>query len=229
MADRAPNQTRAPLALRPFVSAIGRLVAVLLLATRPAGSARAEVPSAPCTEASPADHWVRERFAAFVSVWRDRLPGPAGDGRISRQLVSFFSAHADFTDFSRRVLGPSWELAEDAQRGRWTALLRAGLERRYLDQVRSPLGATLSVEAIRGDCDETVVTVGLRHRLQRETRTVELVLRWDGASWRAADAIVDEASLLEHYRARFRRIHSAGGVEAVDTYLVSFGAPPQGD
>jgi ABC-type transporter MlaC component len=168
---------------------------------------------------------VRERFAALVALWRDRLPGPAGEGRVARQVVAFFGAHADFGDFARRALGASWDSADDARRARWANLLQVGLERRYLDQLRSPLGVTLTVEGLRGSCEGLTVTLGVRHRMQRDLHTFEVVLRWDGVAWRAADAIVDEASLLEHYRTRFRRIHAAGGTEAVDTYLDSFGGP----
>jgi ABC-type transporter MlaC component len=178
-----------------------------------------------CEAAPPADGWVKERFAALVALWRDRLPGPAGEGRVARQVVAFVGTHADFGDFARRALGPGWEAADEERRARWAGLLRTGLERRYLDQLRAPLGVSLSVDGMRGDCDGLVVTVVVRHRLQREPHTFEVVLRWDGAAWRATDAIVDEASLLEHYRARLRRIHAAGGIEAVDTYLASFGGP----
>jgi ABC-type transporter MlaC component len=219
---------------RPAKAAVVRVLWSIAAALAIGAPARADVPPAPpapppgppCRGAPPADQWVRECFSAFVAVWRDRLPGPAGEGRLARQVAAFLGAHADFGEFARRALGSSWDAADDERRGRWESLLRNGLERRYLDQLRSPLGATLSVEATRGDCEAMTVTLGVRHRLHRDLHTFEVVLRWDARSWRVTDTVVDEASLLEHYRARFRRIHAAGGVEAVDTYLVAFGAPP---
>jgi ABC-type transporter MlaC component len=211
----------------PTAVAIARRVAGVLLAFGVMAAASGVLPGTAladdtppaCDVAPPPAAAANAVHAEMLSTWRSRLAGPAGEAILSRSMAALVANHTDFHVFAERALGKAWlDLGPDA-RADFAQRLARVVERRYLGRMGSPVGGILDVRGAEGECPEVRLRLAITHQDRRKSKDFEVIVRWDGAAWKAVDAIVDEVSLLHLYRGRFGRVYREGGSEAVAAHL----------
>lgn len=207
------------------------ILAALVLGPTPAGSEDGtdEVPSpveVRCVDdASTARSEVERAFAELQQIHRHRVPGPSGARLLERRVNELLDRLVGFDQFVDLVLGDAWDKAEADQKRDWRAILKQTLRRRYLKKLGSPLTARLEIKGVQLRCDKAKVGLVISDRDGGNPRDVELQLlaTFEGETprtlWLAYDVAVDEVSLLETWRSRFRRIYADGGVAAIDHHM----------
>ena len=162
---------------------------------------------------------VREVFAELGGLYRNGLPGPAGDDLRHTRADTMARRHVDVQAFAVAVLRVAWVEANQEQRARWQSALGALLHQRYLERLEDPAGHRITVAGATVECDRAVVLAALEQ--VRSGHRLELALRlvYRDGTWRAWDVVVDDVSLMETWRSRFARFHRQGGLSEVDRQL----------
>ena len=111
----------------------------------------------------------------------------------------------DFTEITKRALGPHWQKASPAERDELVQLLSALLERAYMGRIEQYSGERITWvgESVEGD-QATVRT----HFLTRSGTAIPVDYRLAraGDRWLAYDVTIEGVSLVSSYRAQFNKI-----------------------
>ncbi len=119
----------------------------------------------------------------------------------------------DWNEMAHRMLGAHWDVRTESEREEFVRLL-GGLVQTQIVALRAVRGEAIqyvgeSVERDRATV-ETRIPRGPGHELELDY----MLVRRDGR-WRVVDVLVNHASLLEHYRAQFRRIIKTASYEGL--------------
>ena len=148
---------------------------------------------------------------------QEARPGSARErelaGRVTREVRGFL----DVEELGRAALADHWPGLDPARRTRYTELLRALIERNYIEGLRANLEYEVVYAGERAEGDGLRVTteVKARRRGRPHSIAVEYLLRRDGSSWRAVDVVTDGVGLVENYRAQFNRIIAREGFDGL--------------
>ena len=135
---------------------------------------------------------------------------PADDAR-KKQLRTMVAELVDYTELAKRSLKKVWDERTEPEREEFTGLLRALIEKSYLEQIENQPDFQVAWEGKRllADGQRAVVrtvassgetAVEIEYRLQRRE-----------AGWLAVDIAVDGVSMVRNYRRSFRRVIKKDG------------------
>jgi len=135
---------------------------------------------------------------------------PADDAR-KKQLRTMVAELVDYTELAKRSLKKVWDERTEPEREEFTGLLRALIEKSYLEQIENQPDFQDAWEGKRllADGQRAVVrtvassgetAVEIEYRLQRRE-----------AGWLAVDIAVDGVSMVRNYRRSFRRVIKKDG------------------
>ena len=125
--------------------------------------------------------------------------------RIRRLVTDIADIHAAAT----AALGPEWETRTAGERDEFVDLFAELLERAYVGRlagvVRVTGGVTMTYIDEAVDADTATVTTALRG-LGGKDGHVEYRMTKRGERWRVRDIVLDGVSIVENYRAQFKRL-----------------------
>jgi len=174
---------------------LGALALVALLA---AGQHRAEAQARTAA-------LVRGKIDQVLAVLRDpSLRGRARRAERHDRILAVANTIFDWDEFARRCLGATWRQIDAGQRQRFVGLFRQLLAGYYLEQMDNFAGdEKISVQGASGGGDQQVVKTLLVTR-SRERMPIDYLLEKGPAGWRVVDVSVEQISLVNNYRSRFR-------------------------
>jgi phospholipid transport system substrate-binding protein len=111
----------------------------------------------------------------------------------------------DFTEITKRALGPYWQKASPAEREELVQLLGALLERAYMGRIEQYSGERISWVGESVDGDQATV----RTHFMTKSGTpipVDYRLARAGDRWLVYDVTIEGVSLVSSYRAQFSKI-----------------------
>jgi len=110
----------------------------------------------------------------------------------------------DFTEITRRALGPHWLKTTQAERDELVQLLTAQMERAYIGRIEQYSGGRIAWvgESVEGD----LATVRTRFLATSGEIPVDYRLARSGDRWLAYDVSIEGVSLVSSYRAQFNKI-----------------------
>jgi phospholipid transport system substrate-binding protein len=184
--------------LRPFLLAIILALGVTLVRDAGAGTPTEQL---------------RDRIDRVVSILDDGAL--RADPAARRTAVRGVAAEIfDFTEITRRALGPHWLTASPAQREELVQLLTALLERSYMGRLEQYSGERMAFVGETVDGDRAVV----RTHFVTKSGTpipVDYRLAKTGERWLAYDVSIEGVSLVASYRAQFNKIIQTSSTQAL--------------
>jgi phospholipid transport system substrate-binding protein len=111
----------------------------------------------------------------------------------------------DFTEITKRVLGPHWQPRTPAEREEIVRLFTALLERAYISKIELYSGERIAYLGEAVDGDLAVVRTKLVTKQGPEV-PVEYRMVRRGERWMAYDVVIEGVSLVANYRGQFNKI-----------------------
>ena len=171
--------------------------------------------------AGPPTDRLREFFADVNAVLADPTMEDRPLERVA-QIRRLVSEVADMESAAATALGPDWGDRTTAERDEFIDLFSELLERAYVGRlagaVRITGGITMRYEAESADASSAAVTAALRG-LGGKDAQVEYRLTARDGRWRVRDIALDGVSVVENYRAQFRRLRQHDTYDAVVTAM----------
>jgi phospholipid transport system substrate-binding protein len=181
----------------------GRLPALALLA--------ALLPAVgPARAADTPTERVREQVQRVIHVLED--PALRGEARSVERRAAILRAAGELFDFSeitRRVVGPHWQARTPAEREEIVQLFTALLARSYLAKIELYSGEKILYVGETLDGDHAVVRTRIVTRAGTEI-PVDYRLHRVRERWTVYDVTVEGVSLVANYRSQFNRILQGG-------------------
>ena len=176
--------------------------------------------SAHAASAGPPTDQLRDGIGRLVKTLKD--PALSGDQKVNERRAAISKSADeifDFTETSKRALGPHWAQRTPAEREYFVRLFTGLLERTYLTKVnQSNLEMTFQGDTVHGN--QAVVRTTLVLGKDREVSLNYRMHRTEDR-WQAYDLNVDGVSLVGNYRTQFDRIIRSESYEALVARLTS--------
>jgi len=156
----------------------------------------------PAIAGTPTDQ-LRERIDRAVGILEDgslKADPPARRAALRTVAQEIF----DFTEFTKRALGPHWQKATPAERDELVQLLSAQMERAYMGRIEQYSGGRITFvgENVEGD----LAVVRTRFVANSGEIPVDYRLARIGERWLAYDVSIEGISLVSSYRVQFNKI-----------------------
>ena len=171
----------------------------------------------PPVSAGPPTDRLREFFADVNAVLAD----PATDGRPLERVARIRRLVSEVTDMqsaAATALGADWDERTAAEREEFIELFAELLERAYVGRIAGAVRVTgritMRFGAEAGDAGSATVTAALRG-LGGTDAHVEYRLTAHDGRWRVRDIALDGVSVVENYRAQFKRLRQRSPYRAV--------------
>jgi phospholipid transport system substrate-binding protein len=116
----------------------------------------------------------------------------------------------DFTEISRRSLGPHWQARTAEEREEFTRLFGDLLEHAYISKIDIYLTDKIEYVGETVDGDRGVIRTVIMTK-QGETVPVDYHMLARGDRWRAYDVLLEGVSLVANYRSQFNTIIQRSG------------------
>jgi phospholipid transport system substrate-binding protein len=146
---------------------------------------------------------LRERIDRAVGILEDgglKADLPARRAALRTVAREIF----DFTEITRRALGPHWQKASPAERDELVQLLAASMERAYMGRIEQYSGGRITW--VGENVDGDMATVRTRFMANSGEIPVDYRLARSGDRWLAYDVSIEGVSLVSSYRAQFNKI-----------------------
>jgi len=139
------------------------------------------------------------------------LMGKPADEARKKQLRALVGEVVDYTELAKRSLKKRWDKRSEPEQAEFTSLLRALIEKAYLEQVEKQPDFDVEYGKKKLLDDGSRATVETLAKAGQTTVEIEyrMVLR-DGA-WIAVDIVVDGVSMVRNYRRSFKKIIKKDG------------------
>ncbi len=124
----------------------------------------------------------------------------------------------NFEAMTARTVATAWSSTDDAHRVRLVTLFKALLANTYWQKMAAYRGERIDIL----DTHMTSETLASVKSVVRQAQTeipVEYKMMYDGKTWRAYDVVIEQVSLVRHYREEFLEIVHRAGVDGLITYL----------
>lgn len=163
--------------------------------------------SAAAVEALSPMETVRERIDQVIEVLNDPR-GADPDHRAAQrtQLWDIASPLFDFSEISRRTVGPKWQEFTSEEQERFTEVFTQFLSNTYIDRIQGEY-QNEKIEYIQEMVREPVALV--RTKLVREgtEMPIDYRMRRTDGQWRIFDILVENGvSIVQNYRVQFQSI-----------------------
>jgi phospholipid transport system substrate-binding protein len=110
----------------------------------------------------------------------------------------------DFTEMAKRSLGSEWPRRSPEEQKEFVKLFTDLLERAYLDQLESYSGEKIQYLKEREDDNYAQVETKIIDKKGQEF-SVNYRLHNRNGDWKVYDVVIEEISLVNNYRAQFKR------------------------
>ena len=159
---------------------------------------------------APSDQ-LRAQVDGVVRVLGDtelRKSARAAERRAAIRLIA--NETFDFTEMSRRALGPHWQARTPAERDEFTGLFADLLEHSYIGKIELYSGEKIQYLGDTIDGDFATVRTKFLTKQGTEVPVVYRMVR-RGDHWRVYDVSVEGVSFVANYRAQFNKIIQTSG------------------
>jgi phospholipid transport system substrate-binding protein len=154
-----------------------------------------------------------------IQVLRDpQLKTPEKKKERIERLKEVINPIFDYDEMARRSLGQHWRRRTAAEQEEFAQLFRAFLEKIYSDKVDLYEGEKIVFgrEAVDGDFAQVESAV---INAKKEQTAVVYRLWRSGGKWKVYDAVVENISIVNNYRAQFDRVISKSSYEDLKKML----------
>ncbi|MBI5063439.1 MAG: ABC transporter substrate-binding protein [Desulfatitalea sp.] len=150
---------------------------------------------------------VKERIDQIITVLNDPQYHPAAQKKAQREKIWEISQIMfDFTEISRRTVGPKWDSFSDQEKSHFTDVFAQFLGNTYIDKMQGEYHNE-QVVYLQEIVKEPQALV--RTQLKRENLTLPIDYRMKQAqgSWKIYDILVENGvSIVQNYRVQFQTI-----------------------
>jgi phospholipid transport system substrate-binding protein len=126
----------------------------------------------------------------------------------------------DFTETTRRSLGPHWQARTQQEREEITRLFADLLERSYIGRIETYSGEKIQFIGDSVDGDQANVRTRLVTKQGTEV-PVDYRMHRVGDRWLSYDVVIEGVSLVANYRAQFNKIIQTSGYASLVKKLVA--------
>jgi phospholipid transport system substrate-binding protein len=126
----------------------------------------------------------------------------------------------DFTETTRRSLGPHWQARTPQEREEITRLFADLLERSYIGRIETYSGEKIQFIGDSVDGDQANVRTRLVTKQGTEV-PVDYRMHRVGDRWLSYDVVIEGVSLVANYRAQFNKIIQTSGYASLVKKLVA--------
>ena len=162
--------------------------------------------------AGPPTDQLRMQIERVITVLDD--PELAKDGRMVERRTTIRRIANEIFDFSettRRSLGPHWHRRTPPEREEVTRLFADLLERSYIGKIEMYSGEKIQFLGDTMDGDQATVRTRLITRQGTEIPVDYRMHRASGERWLTYDVAIEGVSLVANYRAQFNKIIQTSG------------------
>lgn len=150
---------------------------------------------------------VKERIDQIITILNDPQYHPAGQKEAQRgKIWEVSKSMFDFTEISRRTVGPKWNSFSDPEKSRFTDVFAQFLGNTYIDKVQGEYHNE-QVIYLQEIVKEPQALV--RTQLKRESTVLPIDYRMKQAEgqWKIYDILVENGvSIVQNYRVQFQSI-----------------------
>jgi phospholipid transport system substrate-binding protein len=141
-----------------------------------------------------------------LKILRDpALKGEAAKKTKKEKIRTVSEKMFDFTELSKRTLGPNWKNLNTEQQKEFITLYRDILEDAYMDRIMAYKDEKVIFQKETMLTDETVEVQSSIITKTVETRiNYRLILK--SGEWKVYDVVIEGVSLIKNYRTQFREI-----------------------
>jgi phospholipid transport system substrate-binding protein len=191
------------------LSTCGGALAALALAATTALAAE----SGPAERASPRG-WLESKVKeAHALATRDVEPNTPGEEAWQAEAKVLIDDILDWPELTRRALGSNWRDLEEAERRRFSRLLRRLIEASYRSRLRYAVREDVDepreveIDWLEEDVDDDDADLVAKVSGGGESALLGFSLRWtDEGRWRVYDVAIDDLSTVRTYRSNFNKI-----------------------
>jgi phospholipid transport system substrate-binding protein len=197
------EQTEARMSVRVLVIGIAVILTMMMAAGR---EAWAGVPT----------EQLRTQIERAVKVLED--PSLATESRTAERRAAIRRIANDIFDFSettRRSLGPHWQSRTREEREEITRLFADLLERSYIGKIEMYSGEKIQFLGDSIEGDQAIVRTRLVTKQSGEIPVDYRMHRLAGDRWLTYDVSIEGVSLIANYRAQFNKIIQTSGYRAL--------------
>ncbi len=164
---------------------------------------------------------LRTQIERAIKVLED--PELAKESRMSERRAAIrriANEIFDFTETTRRSLGPHWQARTPQEREEITRLFADLLERTYIGKIEMYSGEKIQFIGDSVDGDQANVRTRLVTRQGTEV-PVDYRMHRVGDRWLSYDVVIEGVSLVANYRAQFNKIIQTSGYASLVKKLVA--------
>jgi phospholipid transport system substrate-binding protein len=148
---------------------------------------------------------VRQTTDKLLAILKDpQLKGESKKNERRDKLKELIYQRFDFTEMAKRSLGSEWPRRSPEEQKEFVKLFTGLLERAYLDQLESYSGEKIQYLKEREDDNYAQVETKIIDKKGQEF-SVNYRLHNRNGDWKVYDVVIEEISLVNNYRAQFKR------------------------
>jgi len=156
--------------------------------------------------------------SVFVLLKDPQLKTAARKQERLERLKAIINPIFDYEEVARRTLAAHWRSRTVAEQAEFTSLFRAFLEKIYSDRIDLYAGERVVFAKETVDQEYAEVESKLVNRKNEESPVIYRLKRRDG-KWKVYDAVVENISIVNNYRAQFQRVISKSSYEELKRML----------
>ena len=156
---------------------------------------------------------VRQTTDKLAAIIKDpQLKGESKKNERRDKLKELIYQRFDFTEMAKRSLGSEWPRRSPEEQKEFVKLFTGLLERAYLDQLESYSGEKIQYLKEREDDNYAQVETKIIDKKGQEF-SVNYRLHNRNGDWKVYDVVIEEISLVNNYRAQFKRALATASYE----------------
>jgi len=149
---------------------------------------------------------VKGHVNSILDVLRDpALKGESGKKTKKEKIRAISEKMFDYTELSRRTLGPNWNKFNAGQQKDFIELYRSILEDAYVDKITS-----YTDEKVLFNKENTLTEKTTEVQTTIITKKADIPISYRvisrGDTWRVYDVVIEGVSLISNYRSQFKEI-----------------------
>jgi phospholipid transport system substrate-binding protein len=165
---------------------------------------------------------LRTHIDRAIKVLED--PDLAKEGRMTERRVAIrriANDIFDFTETTRRSLGPHWQARTPQEREEITRLFADLLERSYIGKIEMYSGEKIQFVGDNVEGEQATVRTRLVTKQGVEIPVDYRMHRVAGERWLSYDVVIEGVSLIANYRAQFNKIIQTSGYPSLVNKLAA--------
>ena len=161
---------------------------------------------------APTDQF-RQTIDRVLAILKDpQLKGEDKKPERREKLKESISERFDFTEMTKRALGPHWQQRSPEEQQEFIKLFTSLLEDAYLDKIESYNGE--KVEYLNETVDNNYAEVDTKIVGNNgQEFSVNYKLHNVSGEWKVYDVVIENISLVQNYRSQFNRILAKSSFE----------------